>query len=128
MNPPAKPVKRRILTVKMQNAIDQLILGRTDREVAETVGVNRNTVWEWRSQHAYFQAERLRAMLPKALDAIHYELNSGDKFKAAIAVLKLAGLESLGLAIVKGLIEAHGGGVGAVSEDGRTRVWIKLPT
>jgi signal transduction histidine kinase len=33
----------------------------------------------------------------------------------------------IGLSIVKELIEAHGGSVGAESSDGETRVWFTLP-
>jgi two-component system sensor histidine kinase BaeS len=33
----------------------------------------------------------------------------------------------IGLAIVKELIEAHGGNVGAESSAGTTRVWFTLP-
>ena len=34
----------------------------------------------------------------------------------------------IGLSIVKELIEAHGGSVGAESLDGETRVWFTLPS
>jgi signal transduction histidine kinase len=34
----------------------------------------------------------------------------------------------IGLAIVKGLIEAHGGRVGAELSDGEVRIWFSLPT
>ena len=33
----------------------------------------------------------------------------------------------IGLSIVKELIEAHGGQVGAASAEGETRVWFTLP-
>lgn len=94
----------------MESAIDRLIVGDTDRQVASAVGINRSTVWKWRSQHAYFVAElnrrrqnlwgasveRLRAMLPRALDRVEEELDSGeDGFRAAVTVLRLAGVESL---------------------------------
>jgi signal transduction histidine kinase len=40
---------------------------------------------------------------------------------------RAAGGAGIGLAIVKQLIEAHGGRVGAESAPGRTRVWFELP-
>jgi len=32
------------------NAIEHLLLGKSDRAVAETVGVARQTIWEWRNR------------------------------------------------------------------------------
>ncbi len=45
----AKPDKeRQSLSIEQQNAIDMLVLGKSDREVAEAVGVSRQTVCGWR--------------------------------------------------------------------------------
>src|SRR5882724_4191154 len=44
------------LSIEQQNAIGLLILGKSDKEVAEAVGVNRTTIWEWRTAHPIFMA------------------------------------------------------------------------
>ena len=44
------------LTPEQLNAIDLLILGKTDREVAEAVGVRRETVTKWH-KNPFFIAE-----------------------------------------------------------------------
>ena len=93
------------LSIEQQNAIDLLILGKSDREVAEGVGVNRTTIWEWRTAHPIFMAtlerrrvevwrqpqERLRSLLSKAVDNIGQAVESGD-LKASSEVLKAVGL------------------------------------
>jgi two-component system sensor histidine kinase BaeS len=48
-------------------------------------------------------------------------------FRADRSRSRDAGGAGIGLAIVKELIEAHGGHVGAESQDGETRVWFSLP-
>jgi signal transduction histidine kinase len=49
-------------------------------------------------------------------------------FRADRSRSRDAGGAGIGLAIVKELIEAHGGTVGAESDSGGTRVWFRLPT
>jgi hypothetical protein len=89
-------IRQRGLTLEQQNAIDLLIAGKTDTETASAVGVHRVTVTKWRNYDPWFQAElnrrrqevwgaaseRLRAMLPKALDAFDAEFTNGDKRRA----------------------------------------------
>lgn len=92
------------------NAVELLILGKADREVAEQVGVTRQTVSGWRLHDPFFQAElnrqrsqlfgaaidRLRNLVPKALDVIERELEGPNGYKAAFEVLRLAGIDRTG--------------------------------
>jgi hypothetical protein len=102
-----KPDKtRRELSIEQLNAIDLLVTGKSDREVAEVVGISRQTVCGWRLYDPYFQAElnkrrkeiwgesvdRLRSLLPKALEVLERELEPGpNSWRAALKVLELAG-------------------------------------
>ena len=94
------------LTLAQQNAVDLLAAGKNDTETAEVLGLNRVTVTRWRLYSPEFRAaladqraaiwgasaDRLRALLPKALDALADALEQGDdKATVALAVLKLAG-------------------------------------
>jgi hypothetical protein len=95
----------RPLSIEQQNAIDLLILGKSDTEVAEAVGVNRSTIWEWRTVHPIFMAtlerrraevwrqpqERLRSLLSKAVENLGQAVASGD-LKASIELLKAVGM------------------------------------
>src|SRR5688572_6363638 len=45
------------LSVTQLNAIDLMVLGRRDADVARAVGVHRNTVGNWRRLDPRFQAE-----------------------------------------------------------------------
>ena len=102
----------RALTVAQQNAIDLLVTGKSDGEVAAAVGVSHQTVCGWRNYNPWFRAEltrrrneiwrssgdRLRALIPRALAVLEAELVCEfaiDPMKAALAVLKLAGAARL---------------------------------
>ncbi len=96
------------LTPEQLNAIDLLILGKTDREVAETIGIGRNTVSKW-YKNAFFIAElntkrealwidsklRLRALASEAANVLTNGLHSADEkiaISAAVHILKTVGL------------------------------------
>ncbi len=49
-------------------------------------------------------------------------------YRADRARSRRQGGAGIGLSIVKQLVEAHGGRVGAESADGCTRIWLRLPT
>lgn len=96
------------LTLSQQSAVDQLAAGNNDTETAEALKLNRVTVTRWRLYSPEFRAaladqraaiwgasaDRLRALLPKALDALTEALegaDEADRVTIALAVLKLAG-------------------------------------
>ncbi|MDH3602858.1 MAG: ATP-binding protein [Candidatus Tectomicrobia bacterium] len=61
-------------------------------------------------------------VLPQDLPYIFERFYRGEKSRS-----RAHGGAGIGLAVVKGIIEAHGGQVGAASSDGTTRVWVSLP-
>jgi DNA-binding CsgD family transcriptional regulator len=96
------------LTPEQLNAIDLLIFGKTDKEVAETLGIGRNTISKW-YKNAFFIAElnvkrdtlwidsklRLRALASEAVDVLTNGLHSSDEkiaIAAAVHILKTVGL------------------------------------
>ena len=93
------------LSIEQRNAIDLLILGKTDQETADTVGVSRETVWSWHHEHPIFMntlerrraemsgsaGERLRSLMQKAIDNIAEVVESGN-IDASIALLKITGM------------------------------------
>ena len=96
------------LTPEQLNAIDLLILGKTDKEVSEAIGVRRETVTRWH-KNAFFIAElnarreelwvesklRLKALVHDAVDVLTNGLKSSDekiKITAAVHILKTVGL------------------------------------
>ena len=85
--------------------LELLLLGKTDQETANTLGITRETVWSWRREHPIFMSElekrraevwgsageRLRSLMQKAIDNIAALVESGD-VDASIAVLKITGM------------------------------------
>jgi hypothetical protein len=106
-----KPDKIRQLSQEQMNAIEHLLQGKSDRAVADAVGVARQTVWEWRNRDPLFIAElnrqrsemwneardRLKILANRALDVVELQLDSGDP-KASLAAAKyiLQGTRLLG--------------------------------
>ena len=94
------------LSVEQQNAIDLLVVGQTDSEVAEAVGVTRQTISVWRNHHPAFQAalhtrreavwgaavDRLRGLLPRAVERLEAELDGPNGWKVALRLIEVAGL------------------------------------
>lgn len=96
------------LTPEQLNAIDLLIFGKTDREVAEAVGVRRETITKWH-KNPFFSAElsirredlwvdaklRLKSLVHEAVNVLIRGLSSTDEkvaITAAVHVLKTVGL------------------------------------
>ena len=111
MSETTKSDKIRQLSIEQQNAIEHLLRGRSDRVVAEEVGVTRQTISEWKHHDPLFVAElnkqrlamwreaheRLKSLANRALDTVELQLDSGDP-KASLAAAKyiLQGTRLLG--------------------------------
>ncbi|MDD5453443.1 MAG: phBC6A51 family helix-turn-helix protein [Candidatus Bipolaricaulis sp.] len=96
-------------SVKQENAVDLLVTGKTDTEVAEAVGVTRQTVNEWKNHDPVFVAalnerreelwrsgrEHLRSLVVQAVKTLENDLNGPDpklRQLAAVHVLKAVGM------------------------------------
>ena len=94
------------LDTRQLRALEQLLAGATDGEAADAAGVSRQTVSAWKLHNPAFRAElnrqraelwdgsqdRLRSMVPRALDVISDALEGEDAAKVAVQLLRLAGL------------------------------------
>ena len=92
------------LTSQQTRAIELLAGGMRESTVAETLGINRSTVWRWRTENAEFQAqlnslrherwqasiEHLRSLIPAALGVLEEELEGDSRLRAASMILDLA--------------------------------------
>jgi len=102
------PDKSRHLSEQQLKAIDLILAGYTDKQVAEQVGVTRQTVNEWKNKNPYFMAElnsrrkairdaafdKLLNLSYKAIDVIEKEIESGN-WKLAMEIIKIVGLNSI---------------------------------
>ncbi len=97
------------LTPRQETAVELLLSGKSDAATADALGIHRTTIARWRAVHPAFQAElarrraelygaaaeRLRALVPKALDVLENGLDGDDRLPTAHAVLKMAGFDKL---------------------------------
>jgi hypothetical protein len=100
---------RRELSAQQQAAVELLAADKTDKQTAEPLSLPAERVTRWRLYDPVFQAalnacraevwqasiDRLRSMLPKALDTLAEELNRADnpdRCKLALDILRLAKL------------------------------------
>jgi hypothetical protein len=93
------------LTIEQQNAVELLITGQPDGEVATAVGVTRQTICTWRNHHPAFQAalnarrrevwsatvDRLRELLPRAVERLEAELDGPNGWRIALRLLEATG-------------------------------------
>lgn len=97
------------LTPGQATAVDMLVLGRTVTDVAEAVGVTRQTVSGWLHHHLGFQAElsvrrrelwetaadQLRGLVPKSVEVLKEALEGDEKLMVALGILRGAGLSNI---------------------------------
>jgi hypothetical protein len=100
------------LSPRQLAAIDLLLTGASDTDVAAALGINRKTLYRWRVHDPAFRAvldahrraaydhaaDRLRAMLSIALDLLQRQLNDPYAPTALRAARAILGLASLGQA------------------------------
>lgn len=96
----------RRLSEKQYQAIDLILQGLTDEEVASRVGVARQTVNKWKNKNTEFIVEltkrrkeihdaakdKLIRLASKAIDTLEQEVEAGN-WKVALEVLRMAGLD-----------------------------------
>ena len=82
-----------------------VITGRTDVDVAAEIGVRRETLWRWRTQHPAFQAylsflkleahearmDRVWTLVDRAMEVVGESLEEGDPV-VAMQILRLPGV------------------------------------
>jgi hypothetical protein len=104
------------LSPQQETAVGLLASGKTVEETAQALDVTRQTVGAW-LRHPGMQAalngrrqeqwtgmvDRLRSLLPKALDVLEQELEGENRIQAAVHLLKAAG--AYGLSVPSGPVD-----------------------
>ncbi len=94
------------LTPRQASVADLLATGSSVTAAAEAIGVTRQTASEWLNQNYLFRAElnrrrkelwserteRLRSLIPKALEVLERELEGKRGLQAAMYILKASSL------------------------------------
>ena len=97
------------LTPQQETAIDLILAGQNDREVAEAVGKSRSTINVWRNRDPLFMAtlndrrqqvrgsqlSRLNTLVSDAVDVLQEGLHDEDikvRIAAAVHILKATGI------------------------------------
>lgn len=95
-----------MLTISQQNAIELLLAGKSDAEVANAVGVERVTVCQWRNHHPDFRAvlnelrlqmweasvSRLNSLQSRSIQVVEEAIEKGDTEVALGIIQALKGL------------------------------------
>lgn len=97
------------LNLQQYQAIEPLLIGKTDVEIAQLVGIESDTIWQWHNQNLESMiatsalraavwtdlVERLRRLTEQAVDVVEKALDRGDEI-AAISLLQALGKKSIG--------------------------------
>ena len=102
------------LNDKQLQAIDLILIGNTDDQVAKYVGVNRSTVNQWKNHNPYFKTElnkrrkeiwettldKRRHLTLKALDTAEMLIEQGNE-RIILEFIKMAGLNKQDLSNIE---------------------------
>ena len=111
-DPEISPIDREILTDRQRLALELILAGKTDVQVAQSVGVARRTICRWRHTDANFIAElrrrrkvmwdgvsdRLRSLLEPAVEVLPEQLTNPydrSRFRAATTLLRLVNVKAM---------------------------------
>lgn len=95
-----------LLSITQQNAIELLLAGKSDVQVANAVGVERVTVCQWRNHHADFKTvlnelrlqmweasvSRLNSLRERSIEVVEEAIKKGDTEVALGIIEVLKGL------------------------------------